>query len=92
MACLTPKSKNVSLLDIIWSQLTHFDIRQIKKSGFSQSKKIVMNPIKSYEIWLDCGCHGKSKIPSQCLINPRAQVDYSMRRVKPPQANQPAYY
>ena len=29
---LTPKSKVVSYLDIIWSHLTHFDIRQIPKS------------------------------------------------------------
>ena len=32
MSILTPKSKFVSYLNIIWSHLTHFDIRQIPKS------------------------------------------------------------
>ena len=32
MSSLRPKSKIVSYLDIIWSHLTHFDIRQIPKS------------------------------------------------------------
>ena len=36
MSNLTPKSKNVSYLDIILTQLAHFDIRQI---ACSQKKK-----------------------------------------------------
>ena len=31
MSSLTPKLRNVSYLDIIWSHLTQFDIRQIPK-------------------------------------------------------------
>ena len=36
MSSLTPKAKNVSYLDIMLTQLAHFDIRQI---AFSQQKK-----------------------------------------------------
>ena len=36
MSFLTPKSKNKTQLDFIWSQLAHFDIRQF---NFSQKKQ-----------------------------------------------------
>ena len=43
MSNLTPKSKNVSYLDIILTQLAHFDIRQI---AFSQ-KQIIENCLEN---------------------------------------------
>ena len=49
MSIFTPKSKNISYLDIISTQLAHFDKRQ---SAFSQKKtktKMLKHVFKMYE-------------------------------------------
>ena len=38
MSILTPKSKNLSYLDIILTQLAHFDVRQIACSQKNKKK------------------------------------------------------
>ena len=42
MSILTPKSKIVSYLDIIWSHLTHFNIRKISQSQLCHQRANIL--------------------------------------------------
>ena len=50
MSNLTPKSKNVSYLDIILTQLAHFDIRQIACSQQKKTKKMKIARLPGYQV------------------------------------------